>query len=180
MSLSLVAQWAHPPVGRRMVGDQETAPGPDQGPWSLPPAPQPHITPPLGKAKGISEAGTSAPQPRTPRPPPPQILSHRRGPRHPSPLRPTPGRRSAGQSISPPAAALTTRGKVRKVIPSPCDPMLVAEAGQQRAGDPPSSSAVRPGRLGREAALPAPRQPGEILRSSLCTAVKYSSQGLSF
>lgn len=71
MSLSLVAQWAHPPVGRRMVGDQETAPGPDQGPWSLPPAPQPHITPPLGKAKGISEAGTSAPQPRTPRPPPP-------------------------------------------------------------------------------------------------------------
>lgn len=163
MSLSLVAQWAHPPVGRRMVGDQETAPGPDQGPWSLPPAPQPHITPPLGKAKGISEAGTSAPQPRTLRPPPPQILSHRRGPHHPSPLRPTPGRRSAGQSISPPAAALTTRGKVRKVIPSPCDPMLVAEAGQQRAGDPrPPPQCARAGWGGRQRC----QRPGSPEKSS--------------
>lgn len=64
-----------------------------------------------------------------------------------------------GQSISPPAAALTTRGKVRKVIPSPCDPMPVAEAGQQRAGDPPSSSAVRPGRLGGRQRCQRPGSP---------------------
>lgn len=50
----------------------------------------------------------------------------------------------------------------------PRRPVLLRSAPGQAAG------------LGREAALPAPRQPGEILRSSLCTAVKYSSQGLSF
>lgn len=162
-----------------MVGGQETVPEPAQVPQTLPPAllvclppgPQPRVTP--------WQADTGAPQPTPPSSPP--VGTH-----HPFQPPQTPRRRQAGrQSISPPVAARTTRGRVRKVIPSRCVPMpaqgRAAAGGQpQSTPRPPLQSTRAGGGLGREAALPAPRQPGEILRSSLCTAVKYSSQGLSF
>lgn len=66
----------------------------------------------------------------------------------PTPVPPaTPGTSSAAgrQRISPPVAARMTRGKVTKVIPSPCGPMPAAGPCRPPCRDAPSSSAVHPG-----------------------------------
>jgi len=171
------AEQGHPPVGMRTVG-QEMAPGPDQVPQSSPTGAAavstraPRHPPARGKGKGINGTGTEIPQPGAPQP---AILSHCGDPH---PLRPpqTPGRRASRQRASHLPRLLARReAKSEKLSPAPWSPCRGQE-GQAA----PSSSAVRPGRLGRAAALPAPRQPGGILRSSLCAAVKYSSPGLSF
>lgn len=163
MSLSLVAQWAHPPVGRRMVGDQETAPGPDQGPWSLPPAPQPHITPPLGKAKGISEAGTSAPQPRTPRPPPPKSSPTAGDPV----IRPLSGQPQGGdrpdRASHLPLLLSRREAKSEKLSPAPATPCWWQRPGSSGQATPrPPPQCARAGWGGRQRC----QRPGSPEKSS--------------
>lgn len=174
--------------GEEVVGGQEMAPGPDQVPPSLPSSPAgmaapstpaPHHPPGTWEREGNKQGWhrcTPAQHPTTPHPLPPQ------GPPVPSGHLRCPGGRWAGRASHLPRLLARREVKSEKLSTAPASPCRRqgwAAAGRRPRRNTLSSSAVCPGRR-REAELPAPRQPGEILRSSLCTAVKYSSQGLSF
>lgn len=97
-----------------------------------------------------------APHPATAHPLPP------RGPPGPSGHPRCPGGGGGGQRISPPAAARTTRGKVRKVIPSPCVPMPATGTGRDGQAAPPRRPVLlrsAPGRAAAASAQAARRNP---------------------